>query len=673
VATDVGAIADNIGLSHDVPGGIPQVSASSRPLAVLRMFDGLLGLTRPMAAFDPEQPANGLGWAPMLAMQASLAVVLCGVAANASRTGSGFAVLLFYAACGFFFIPAAARVIHPAASQNERLVIVLATTMALFAIRVLREPVAFIDHDEFLHWLTTLDILERGRLFTPNPLLPVSPLFPGLEIATTAIANVTGSSIFTSAVVLLGTGRLIFVAALYLAYERITGSARVAAVGCLVYMGCSTFLVFDAHYSYESLAVVFVVLIWFSETFAEREPSPRAWLLSLASTIPFLCALSVTHHMSAFFAAAILVGVAGLELVRKGCRQPPYRVLFVASCAVLLPLLWSHLVGDPTAGYLGPVFYDGLRDVSHLLSPASGRKLFVSDDGVVAPAWQRYITIAAVAAVCLGLSSGFIRSLRTAYSSGPLDSRRASPRGWLWNNSWLVLLTLLTTAYPASILFRLTRSGWEIGNRVGALSFLGVGVVVAIGVAAHWQGASHSKARAVVLGIVAAAILIGGVISGEGPWILVPAHFRVSADAASIEPMDISAAEWARRWLGPGNLFTSDRINRLLLATYGRQDVATTLQDPHDTSIAILSEKLGHDERDVLRQVGIQYVMVDLRITTSLPVVGVYFDGAMMDRSYVAPPAPRSLLKFDAEPDVGRPFDNGYLIVYDVRAIDDAR
>jgi hypothetical protein len=331
-------------------------------------------------------------------------------------------------------------------------------------------------------------------------------------------------------------------------------------------------------------------------------------------------------------------------------------------------------MGDPTSGYLGPVLEDGLRDVSHLLSFAPGRKLFVSDDGIVAPAWQRYLTLGSVALICLGLSAGFVRSLRVSYRLGPREGKLGRSRGgWLGNNSWLVALTLLTLAFPASIVFRLTRSGWEIGNRIGALSFLGVGLVVAIGVAALWQGASRSRTRAAALGIVAAVILIGGVISGQGPWILVPAHFKASADGASIEPMGISAARWALRWLGPGNLFASDRISRLLLATYGRQDVATTLQDPRDTSFAILSDKLGRGERDVLRQVGIQYVLVDLRITTSLPAVGVYFDGAVMDRSYVMPPAPKSLLKFDAEREVSRPFDNGYQIVYDLRELDDAR
>ncbi|MGO8477736.1 hypothetical protein ACC739_38260, partial [Rhizobium ruizarguesonis] len=58
--------------------------------------------------------------------------------------------------------------------------------------------VAFIDHDEFLHWATVKDILEAGRLFLPNPLLPVSPLYHGLELITSALVNLSGLSVLAA-------------------------------------------------------------------------------------------------------------------------------------------------------------------------------------------------------------------------------------------------------------------------------------------------------------------------------------------------------------------------------------------------------------------------------------------------------------------------------------------
>ncbi len=50
-------------------------------------------------------------------------------------------------------------------------------------IRALTSPLHFYLYDEFLHWRTENDVIASGHLFTPNSLLPVSPYYPGLEIA----------------------------------------------------------------------------------------------------------------------------------------------------------------------------------------------------------------------------------------------------------------------------------------------------------------------------------------------------------------------------------------------------------------------------------------------------------------------------------------------------------
>ena len=584
----------------------------------------LLGVTGPVSVRDEAQAA-GLGWAPALALQASLCVLACGWAVAANLRGDPLATPAFYLGCAVLVLPAAFRLTLPISSREERLSIVLVVTVALFLIRLARAPTQFVDHDEFLHWLTTINIEEQRRLFTPNPLLPVSALYPGLELATTALAGVTGLSIFAAATVLLGACRLVFMATLFFFFERVIGSARAASLACLVYMGSSTFLVFDSHFSYESLAVMLAATALLCEAVAVSA-SRGALATSASATLPMLAALSVTHHTTAFFLAALISGAA----LFSGLRL---RALAVAGFAVLLPLLWSRYVGDATVGYLGPVIHNGLDEVERLMRHAPGRQLFVSDAGVVAPAWQRYTTLASVALVSLGLAFGFFRSLRVV-SAAPTHRAARARRRWGASNPYLLVLTLVTLAFPLSVAFRLTRSGWEIGNRMGALSFFGIAPVIAISIVLVWQGASKNWIRALGVGLAAATVAAGGIVSGEGPDLLAQQHFQVSADHASIEPMGLATARWAREWLNPGNLFAADRINRLLLATYGRQDVATTLEDPRDSSVAILSPTLGPLEKQALRDVGVQYVLADLRITSALPVVGVYFDGSAGDRDY---------------------------------------
>lgn len=601
-------------------------------------------------------------------LNASLGLLAVAFAANASRNGNAWAIDIFYVGVAWLFLPLAYVAARRDASPRQRFAAVMLATVALYAVRFIREPVAFIDHDEFLHWTTANHILDSGRLFSPNALLPVSPLYPGLETVATAIVSLSGMTMFQVATCLLAACRLGFVAALFLAYRRLSGSARVAACGSLVYMGSSTFLVFDTQFSYESLAVLFVAAVILADA---RSRDVRRTSHVVFVIVPLLAALAVTHHMTAYFASAYLFGLAVLEAFRAPPRRFLVSSILVAAWAVSAPIAWSKAMGDPEAGYLGPVLASGVHEAANLLTFSTGRTLFVSENGYVAPLWQRVAALASVAIVCLGLSVGFFRALALGGLPFGRELIRRPGRLREWRNGSAILLTLLTLAYPVSMLFRLTKSGWEIGNRIGPFSFVGVGFVIAVGVVSLMQGRGVAWAGA--FATAATVVLVGGIISAEGPRILVPAKFEVSSDSASISHLGIEAAKWSRRWLGERNLFAADRINRLLLSTYGRQDVASTLQDGYDTSDAVLAPTFGPRERELLRKVGLDYLAVDLRITTALPGVGGYFDGGDRDRDYRSPPLANSLLKFDTQPLVGKVFDDGYVFIYDVRALDGTR
>ncbi|TBZ94252.1 hypothetical protein [Rhizobium leguminosarum] len=627
-----------------------------------------LGLRRQDSAVGGVADPSSLGMSPAFAFLCSCALIVAALAANASRLGEGWAVPTFYTAIAAIFLPAAARIIHPGASRLERLALIVIVTSALFVVRLIRAPVAFIDHDEFLHWATVNDILEAGRLFLPNPLLPVSPLYPGLELVTSALVKLSGLSVFAAGLIVLAAARMMLMLTLFLLFEKITNSARIASIACLIYMGSSTFLLFDVHYSYESLAIPMLAAVLLASESRRLERGDTAGWPTVVATMVLIVALAATHHLTSYFCTALLCGTAVMECLRQGASAMQRRqAILLASIAVIAPVAWSKIVGNPTGSYILPVLAGGIHEVAQLVSSStSTRKLFVSDTGALAPAWQRYLTMAGVALICLGLLTGFLRSL-VFNGQHPNASILWPPTRWrLWRSSLLEILVLVTLAYPVSIIFRLTRSGWEIGNRIGSLSFLGVAIVVAVAVAAFWHGTSRGWLRATSLAAAATTVLIAGVISSEGPRILVPAGYEVSADSSSIEPMGISAAKWTRKWLGGEQHFATDRINRLLLSTYGRQKVSTTLESGQDTGMAITAADLGPMERKLLIDSGVGFVMVDLRMTTGLPGVGVYFDGGAQDRNHTVPLQASSLLKFNSEPDVDRTFDNGFMVIFDV-------
>ena len=369
---------------------------------------------------DPLVKSSRPIWSQAIAINAAVAVVLSAFAANASRNGHEWAVPGFYLSIALLFFPAVARLVLPDVSRSERIANLTIAALGLFMLRVIREPQFFTGFDEYLHWTTAQNIVERGHLFTPNILLPIGPSFPGLEVVVTAIAQLSGVSIFASAMVCLAVARALFVGALFLIYERVTGSARVAALACVFYMSCSTFVFFDTSFSYESFALPLMTLVLLLDL-QTRAAARRALGPLFLALLIALQALSMTHHVTAYALAGILLGYAGLELVSGGPKAVGLPLALAAASAILIPVAWSQAMGNPGTAYLGPVFENALRDVSQFLQfGSSTRKMFTSDDGTVAPLWQRLTTIASVALTCLGLAFGFFVVCR-----GPASLSRA--------------------------------------------------------------------------------------------------------------------------------------------------------------------------------------------------------------------------------------------------------
>jgi hypothetical protein len=66
----------------------------------------------------------------------------------------------------------------------------------------------------------------------------------------------TGLSIFACAIALLVVARVLLVCGLFLPFERIMQSSRLAALATIIYMSNWNFVAFDAQFAYESLALV---------------------------------------------------------------------------------------------------------------------------------------------------------------------------------------------------------------------------------------------------------------------------------------------------------------------------------------------------------------------------------------------------------------------------------
>jgi hypothetical protein len=235
-------------------------------------------------------------------------------------------------------------------------------------------------------------------------------------------------------------------------------------------------------------------------------------------------------------------------------------------------------------------------------------------------------------------------------------------------------LAIAALVYPLTLPLRLTQAGTEISNRASEFVFIGVAFLAAVAllerVPRHRPRVSVrvGRLRAPLVVAVAGVALVGGVVIGTARYARLPGPYLVASDQRSVEPEGLEAAAWARDVLGPGNRILTDRTNGLLMGSHG-------LQEPQGGSIlgrhvpkVITSFVFDSDDRYVLVKDRISYLVVDRRLSTALPGVGVYFERDEPDAyAHTRPLSASALTKYDAICPVSRIYDSGSIVIYDTR------
>lgn len=232
-------------------------------------------------------------------------------------------------------------------------------------------------------------------------------------------------------------------------------------------------------------------------------------------------------------------------------------------------------------------------------------------------------------------------------------------------NLLVVTLGVFALAYPASQLFRFTKDGSEITDRAAAFLFLPIACLFTIIIAQFWPTWKRNARVVTLISIALSIMFLGGVVVALGAgYAGLPGPYLVSADRRSVETEGIQDAIWSLSYLGPNNRIGTDRINRLLLSTYGDQHIVTHLYDNVDISPLFYAPQLGPDEVDLLRRARLSYLVVDQRLSQSLPLVGVYFENDATTK----PMSKEALTKFNTVPQLNRIFDSGNIVIYNAGA-----
>jgi hypothetical protein len=115
-------------------------------------------------------------------------------------------------------------------------------------------------------------------------------------------------------------------------------------------------------------------------------------------------------------------------------------------------------------------------------------------------------------------------------------------------------------------------------------------------------------------------------------------------------------------------------MNALLMGSDGRQRVVGHPLDDVDLSPVFLNRSVGRFERGVLQRGTVRYLVSDLRLSTSLPQTGSYYDPfEVREGLALTPPSIATLEKFDRQRTVSRIYDSGHIRVYDVGALSGVR
>lgn len=603
------------------------------------------------------------------------ALFVTGLGDALARTGHQSPALpMFFAGLIAIFVPCAWRLASATPARTERVAVSLVLGIGLLASYYLRSPLIFDWFDELIHGATLNRLLDSRTLLVHNNILPVSPYYPGLELVTVATKWMTGLPVVLAQLVVVLAQRVVLVLCVFLIVERISrGSARAAGIGVLVYAANPSFYTF-ASWDYGCLALIFAIATvhFLLTSIDERarasttttsvgsegsmptvEPSRHEFLRShrdVMLAFASLAALVVTHHLTAWLTAGLLV-LWAVGLWIDGRRGAARLIGFAAAMSIVLVSGWSAFVGSHLTSYVGPLLSAAWTGfISAIDHHRSSRPLFhTSATQGGSSHWEIAVMLAAAVCFCLALVPSVLGVIRKRTTNG---------------GKLRFLPVIVAAGYPFAMLASLSSGSSQVGERATTFIFFGMAIVIGIWLATRISMRRSLLERAATL-LIATVCFLGGMIFGSGPDVTyVPGPYLVGANQRSVSAPSLAMAQWASTHLLRGSNVAADRQNGALLADFGDLNFVTNISGLTDPTPLFFSQHFDPYERSLIRKDHIRYIVVDRRLASSLPLFNSYIEPGE------AKPGTRltlaELSKFDSLPGAIRVYDNGPIQVYDV-------
>ncbi len=612
----------------------------------------------PKALREPEAPARRPsgdsalpGWILRRPETLAILVALIGLFVQVVGYSRGWgnqtgAIELWYVGYALIIAPFAGLLVVRDRSAHQRLGAALALSLIAYASWLLSNPLLSTRFDENLHVTTLVDLVEKAEFFHLNSMLPVSPHFPGLELATAGIHWLTGLPLFACQVIVVAAARITFVTALFLLASRIGRSPLAGGCAVFVYAASPQFYFFNAQYSYQTVAIAMVMAAFYLLTRAMDSPQERPWNLLISAQF-CLGALAITHHLTSWITIATLWLLAIFFWLGKERRR--FRLtLITAEIATAVVAAWTAIIAPLLIEYLRPIFSEATSQLAAILEGGETRSVGAAGDGSTAPAWE----LAVMGASVLLWSIVLLPAGWAAWRRGSIGTTRAR-----------YIPLLIALAFPLTQASRFSEAASEIADRGSTFIFMAMALVVGA-----WL-ARHVSSLGLLLIPSALIMVVGGTIIGSGPdWQRVPGPYLAGAQQRSIDAESVQVAEWIGRYVPDGSNVAADTTFSRLLPNFA--DVtAVTLSGGFDiVTPMFISESMDRYSLGLVLRNEVDFIVVDTRLVGRTALSGSFYEGSSGFGDAASTITPAMIAKFVDEPGFELVLDSP-IRVYDVRKL----
>lgn len=511
-------------------------------------------------------------------------------------------------------------------------------------------PLLFTGFDEQLHMRTLGDIISSHGLFQANPLLEVSPRYPGLE-ATTVLVHQFGIPTMASAYVVILASRLILVTVLCDAVERSTQSRRAGGLAVAVYAISPQFVFFNSQYAYQTMAIPLALAALTLIVRARLSQNP---LPLLGGATVCLFALAVTHHVTSFLTAIFLFLWMCAE---RG--QTRMWVAYGACAAIASTTIWAIVQRRLLTDYFKPI----ADDVAAQFRGGERRELFKDSAGTAARSLDQYLLI-----YYAGILSLLVASLVFLYY-------RWWRRGEHYRGGLHLIAVGIVGSIPVLLAARVLPKGGELFDRSSSFLFLALSYLFASYAIRLWWRQDQPRPKGeerkrlgllrVVIVVLGGFAFLGGYVLGSGPsWQRLPGSYLVAADARSMDSETLAVVKWARDALPAGSRIGADGVSSALFAS--QAGIWPVMKAAGvDVPALFVAKNWGLEQTEAAAAMQLRFIYVDSRLADELPHYGSYFFNGETGngRQLTA----RQLSKFDRVPGMKLIYRHGPASIYDLQ------